>query len=148
VKSFDQDEANVDGAIRNIDNICRELGIGRTEIANKVVMFHSDDLTVRDIAIAKYLRVRDMGPFERFTWIEPIAGLFHLQMNVLKMLMYIFEGDVDRMHPPSLHLFRILLFREDSVDKEVKEVLGEYTTILDTTRSCSFSTSTLMCNKN
>jgi hypothetical protein len=45
-------------------------------------------------------------------------------MNVLKMLMYIFEGD--RMHPPSLHLFRILLFREDSGDKEVKEVLGEY----------------------
>jgi hypothetical protein len=62
LKSFDQDEANVDGAIRNIDNICRELelGIGRTEIANEVVMFHGDDLTVRDIAIAKYLSAQDV----------------------------------------------------------------------------------------
>jgi hypothetical protein len=118
LKTFDQDQATVDAAIRNIDNICTELGIGETEIADKVVMFHGDDLTVRDITIAKYLRVRDIGPFEQFTWIEPIAGLFHLQMNVLKMLMHIFEGGI--MDPASLQRFRFLFGRE-GVDKEVKD---------------------------
>ena len=29
----------------------------------------------------------------RFHWVEPVAGLFHLQMNVLKMLLHVFEGE-------------------------------------------------------
>ena len=28
----------------------------------------------------------------RFGWVEPVEGLFHLQMNVLKMLMHDFDG--------------------------------------------------------
>ena len=48
----------------------------------------------------------------RFDWVEPVAGLFHLQMNVLKILLHVFESEVRR--------FAVML-RRQSVTKEIKD---------------------------
>ena len=55
----------------------------------------------------------------RFGWVEPVAGLFHLQMNVLKMLMHAFEGG------PAGQSFGVRRFtsmlRQQGVSKDVKD---------------------------
>ena len=55
----------------------------------------------------------------RFDWVEPVAGLFHLQMNMLKMLLHVFEGE------PAGESFGVRRFatmlRRHGVTKDVKD---------------------------
>ena len=55
----------------------------------------------------------------RFDWVEPIAGLFHLQMNVLKMLLHVFEGEAAG-ESFGVRRFATML-RRQGVTKDVKD---------------------------
>lgn len=55
-------------------------------------MFHGDRFTVHHITRAMLCRVVELDLMLHFGWIEPIAGLFHMQMNIQKLLMHALEG--------------------------------------------------------
>ena len=91
---------------------------GRAVTEGSVVMFHGDYLTVRNMTRAMMHRAIEPDPVMQFQWVEPVAGLLHLQMNVLKMLLHTFEGGPTE--PSSLKRHQIRL-RYKGVHKEVRD---------------------------
>lgn len=59
---------------------------------DKVVMAKGDWLTVQNITLAIYQKQEEPEILYTIGWIKPIAGLFHLQMNILKLFMFTFWG--------------------------------------------------------
>lgn len=69
--------------------------------------------------IALHRRKVELEPAMRFGWVEPVAGLFHLQMNVLKMLMHAFEGE---LAGESFGVRRFAgMLRRQGISKEIKD---------------------------
>lgn len=69
-------------------NILRWLTkrVGLTNVVeDKVVPIKGDFLTVRNITRAIYQKQDEPNALYKFSWLKPIAGLFHLQMNVLRL---------------------------------------------------------------
>ena len=131
MRTFDRDEASIAGTVDVLKDICNELGIlkqsdsddkpgpdGGIEVGGSVVMLHGDYLTVRNVTRAMMHRAVEPNPVMRFQWVEPVAGLLHLQMNVLKMLLHTFEGGPT--DPSSLKRHQISL-RYKGVHKEVRD---------------------------
>jgi len=102
-----------------LKRIAEELQLDADDIVDRRVMFHGDYLTVRNITRAMFRRVVEPDPMLRFVWIEPIAGLFHLQMNVLKLLMHALEGSLTE--PGLLKRFETFLCRK-GVNRDVKDL--------------------------
>jgi len=65
-----------------------------------------------------FRRVVEPDPMLHFGWIEPIAGLFHLQMNVLKLLKHSLESSPTE--PGLLKRFETIL-RRKGVNRDVKD---------------------------
>ena len=55
-------------------------------------MAKGDWLTVRNITLAIYQKLEEPKILYIMGWIEPIAELFHLQMNILKLFTFTFWG--------------------------------------------------------
>jgi hypothetical protein len=111
------DEASISGTIDILKALLDELGIDSDDVDDRKVMLHGDYLTVRNVTRAMFRRSVEPEPLMRFGWVEPIAGLFRLQMNVLKLLFGVFEGDA--VDPGSVKRFSTIL-RRKSVSKEIK----------------------------
>jgi len=62
-------------------------------------------------------RVVELDPMLRFGWVEPIGGLFPLQMNGLILLMHALEGSPTE--PDSLKRFETIL-RRKGVNKDLQ----------------------------
>lgn len=119
--TLDRDEASIDGTISVLKDLTKLLNLRPSDIKEKCIMLNGDYLTVRNVMRAIYRRQEHCEPIHSFSYFEPVAGLFHLQMNTLKMLMHVFEGS--RTDPGSLLRFASLL-RRKSVGKEVKDFHG------------------------
>jgi hypothetical protein len=111
------DEASISRTIDILKALLDELGIDSDDVDDRKVMLHGDYLTVRNITRAMFRRSVEPEPLMRFGWVEPIAGLFRLQMDVLKLLFGVFEGDA--VDPGSLKRFSTILPRK-SISKEIK----------------------------
>ncbi len=74
-------------------------------------------LTIRNITQAIYQKQEEPEILYMLGWIEPIAGLFHLQMNILKLFTFTFWGESN--DECSLSRFSIALRRK--VHKDVKD---------------------------
>lgn len=75
------------GTVEVFWTIATRLGLTDEMVSNKVVMMRGDLFTVRN-AQGSIFRLRgELGNLDKFDWLEPTAGLFHLQMNLLTMLL-------------------------------------------------------------
>lgn len=103
MRTFGRGEASVSGTIDALKDICEELGILKhdnnepgsdedIEVEGSVIVSHEDYLTVRNATRAMMRRAVGPTPVTLFQWVEPVAGLLHLQMKGLKMLLHTFEG--------------------------------------------------------
>ncbi len=54
-------------------------------------------MTVRNYQRTIYLRQEELLPLDRFYWLEPVAGFFHLQINLLSMMFGKFWGGTDNV---------------------------------------------------
>ncbi len=72
------DKASIAGCIDILKKYLKRLGIEDVAILNKLLIFKNDFLTVCNITRAIYRRQEELRLIERFQFIEPIAGLFHL----------------------------------------------------------------------
>ena len=90
--TLDHNEASIDGTIAVLKDLTKLLHLKPFDMKNSCIMLNGDYLTVRNVMRAIYRRQEHSEPIHSFSYFEPVAGLFHLQMNVLKMLMPVFEG--------------------------------------------------------
>ncbi len=81
------DETLIAGYINIFQEYLKRLGIEDITILNKLLIFKCDFLIMRNVIRAIYRRQEELRPIKRFQFIEPIAELFHLQINVLKLFL-------------------------------------------------------------
>ncbi len=81
------DETLIARCINIFKKYLKRLGIEDVAILNKLLIFKSDFLTIHNVTRTIYQCQEELHPIERFQFIKPIVGLFHLQMNVLKLLL-------------------------------------------------------------
>ena len=81
------DETLIARTINILKKYLKRLGIKNIAITNKLLIFKGDFLILRNVTRTIYLRQEELYPIEKFQFIKPIAGLFHLQMNVLKLFI-------------------------------------------------------------
>ena len=86
------DESKISGTIEILQEIVARLGLDPHILHDKKVMFKGDYMTVRNITRAIYCKQEEPSYVYGFSWIEPVAGMFHLQMNILKLLLTTFWG--------------------------------------------------------
>lgn len=82
------DESTISGTLDILRKLTQVLGLSKEVVRNKVIMLKGDLLTVRNATRAIYKRQDEPTTLYQFGWLEPITGLFHLEMNVLK---FVFE---------------------------------------------------------
>jgi hypothetical protein len=117
-RTLDMDEASISGTIDILKALVQELGIDSEDVFDRKVMLHGNYLTVRYVSRAMFRRSVEPEPLMRFGWVEPIAGLLHLQMNVLTLIFGVFEGDA--VDPGSHKRFSTIL-RRKGVSKDIKD---------------------------
>lgn len=106
------DEASIAGTIDIMRTYAQTLGLEDVAVQDKCIMFKGDYLTVRNMRRAIYRRQREPHPIHSFQFAEPIAGLFHLQMNLLRLLLNALWGQKeDRI---SLARFKMGLGRQNA----------------------------------
>lgn len=77
-----------------IDILCflvEQLGL-KGMVEDKIVQIKRDFLTIRNVTQALYCKQDEPNTLYKFSWLEPIAGLFHLQMNLLTLFHLTFWG--------------------------------------------------------
>ena len=76
-------------------NILRFLNERRSlesVIEDKIVPIKRDFLTIRNVTWALYCKQDEPNTLYKFSWLELIAELFYLQMNLLRLFHMIFWG--------------------------------------------------------
>lgn len=75
------------GTIDIIQELAERLELTNEVIRDKIIFIKGDLITVQNCCRAIYRRKDKLLLLDRFQWLEPVAGLFHLQMNLLSMLI-------------------------------------------------------------
>ena len=81
LSTFSYNEESIVGTIKILQEIVEQLGLFDEIIREKVILFKGDLLIVQNCKRAIYRRQGVDQPFLRFHWLEPVAKLFHMQMN-------------------------------------------------------------------
>lgn len=74
------------GTIDVLRTFAARLGLSNEMVKNKVIMMRGDVLTIRNAQRSIFRRHDELTTLHKLDWLEPTAGLFHLQMNLLTML--------------------------------------------------------------
>lgn len=81
------DKSSIAGTIDILKEYLERLGLEDIMVREKRIMFKGDYLTVHNITRAIFWRVGEERAIDNFQFIEPVAGMFHLQINVLKLFL-------------------------------------------------------------
>lgn len=72
-----------------IDVFCTfatQLGLSNEIIYDKIIMMRSNLLTIRNVQQSIFWYCGKLMKLNKFDWLDPTAGLFHLQMNLLTIM--------------------------------------------------------------
>lgn len=111
------DESKIATTVDIIRCLVERLGLAGV-IEEKVVPIKGDFVTVKNITRAIYRKQDELNPFYKFSWVEPIASLFHLQINALRLFHITFWGRPSDKY--SLQRFHAVLSRK-GVTQKVKD---------------------------
>ena len=56
-------------------------------VKNKIIFIIGDLMTIQNYRRTIYRQQDELLSLDRFQWLKPVAGLFHLQMNLFSMLI-------------------------------------------------------------
>ncbi len=87
------DKSEISETIDILRELIQRLSLDNYVFEDKIVMVKRDWLTVRNITRAIYQKAEEPEILYTLGWIEPIAGLFYLQMNILKLFTFTFWGE-------------------------------------------------------
>jgi hypothetical protein len=81
-------EGTIAGNYNVFENIfLQQLSLNReSDFSKRLFLVFGDQLTVARIRSIKSERREDRSAYERFNWLMPVPGLFHLKMNLLYSL--------------------------------------------------------------
>lgn len=111
-------EASISATIDIIREITTRMGLDSHLLHGHKIMFKGDLLTVRKITRAIYRKQEEPSYMHSLAWIKPVAGLFHLQLTLVKILLTTFWGDSGDEY--SFHRFSTALPGRSSVTSEAK----------------------------
>lgn len=79
-------EGTIPGSIDIVQELAKRLKLSDEVIKSKFILLKGDLMTVRNCQRAIYRRQEEILPLDTFHWLESVAGLFHLQMNLIFIL--------------------------------------------------------------
>lgn len=85
-------KGTISGSIDIIRKLADRLELTDDVIRDKVIWIKEDLMTVRNYRRTIYWRQDESLPLDRFHWLELVAELFHLQMNLISILFGKFWG--------------------------------------------------------
>ena len=77
-------EASIAETVYILRWLTKRLGL-KDVVEDKIISIKRDFLTVRNITRAIYRKQDKQNALYKFSWLEPIAGLFQLQINILRL---------------------------------------------------------------
>lgn len=81
------DKSTISGTLDILRKVTQLLGLTNDIVCNKVIILKGDSLTVRYATRAIFRWQDEPTSLHRLNWIESIAGLFYLQMNLLRFMV-------------------------------------------------------------
>jgi hypothetical protein len=118
--TLELNEAKIDETVEIIKSLMEELDIPLENLHNKLAMFKGDWLTIRNITSALFQRQDSISEAEKLDFVEPVMGLFHLQMNVLKVMLSNYWGRADGKDLASVQHF-VRTVGNNRVKKDCKD---------------------------
>lgn len=108
---MDIDESTLAGNIDVLEEISsRQYRWDETHnFAERLHLFYGDQRTVSRLRLAKLVRCESRAVYDRFGWVLPVPGLFHLKMQWLKMIHELHYMAKHYDSPSSLAFFREIL---------------------------------------
>lgn len=79
-------EDTISGSIDIIRKLADRQELTDDVIKDEIILIKRDLMTVQNCRCAKYRQQDELLSLDRFHWLEPVAGLFHLQMNLISIL--------------------------------------------------------------
>jgi len=120
LRALNQEEASVQGTIRVVQGLLRDVLGFTTETASSMLRFFVGDwLTIRNLCLMKYIRMAEPGTWGRMDWVQEVAMPFHFQLNAVYMLIRTHLGESDN-DPSCLDRHRSRL-RRYKLDKKKPE---------------------------
>jgi hypothetical protein len=83
----DVDEGSKSGCVEVLDALRERMRFTKDSFASRMRVVAGDQLTVRNLRLARAERQEDISDFERLTYVHPVAQLFHFDMNAEWMVM-------------------------------------------------------------
>lgn len=109
-------EATISETINILRFLVKWLGL-KDMVEDKIMPIKRNFLTIRNVTQALYYKQDEPNTLYKFSWLEPIAELFHLQMNLLRLFHMTFWGKSKDQY--SLQRFHVVLVQK-RVNMEVK----------------------------
>ncbi len=85
-------EATISRTLDIIQELVKRLELTDKVVRDKLILIKRDLMTIRNCRHAIFRRQDELSPLNKYSWLEPMAGLFHLEMNFLSMLFGKFWG--------------------------------------------------------
>ena len=79
-------KATISGTIDIVQELAERLELTDEVVRNKFILLKEDLMTICNCQRAIFWRQAKLPPLNKYFWLEPVAGLFHLQMNFLSLL--------------------------------------------------------------
>lgn len=87
--TFALNESKISQVVKILPKYSKSLSLTDDMISEKMIIVEENWLIVRNVRIAMYQCTSKIIELDTFKWLEPIAGLFRLQMTVLKTFFQI-----------------------------------------------------------
>lgn len=71
-------EATISGTIDIVQELAERLELTDEVVRDKLILLKGDLMTIRNYRRAIFRRQTELLPLNRYSWLEPVAGLFHL----------------------------------------------------------------------
>lgn len=118
--TLDLNEAKIDETITILGVMSQELDLDLNKMHDRLVMVKGDLLTVRNINRALFQRHEALDDSGTFDFVEPVTGLFHLEMNILRLLVGTYWGRSDGKDIASIQRF-VRMVSNNRVKKDGKD---------------------------
>ena len=82
----------ISGSIDIIHELADWLELTDNVVRNKIIVIKKDLMNIQNCCYAIYWQQDKLLPLDRFHWLKPLAGLFHLQLNLISILFKKFWG--------------------------------------------------------
>ncbi len=79
-------KTTISGTIDIVQELAESFELTDEVVKDKLISIKRDLMTIHNCRCAIFRRQDELSPLNKYSWLEPMVGLFHLQMNFLSIL--------------------------------------------------------------